>query len=448
MDIAIGVGLLLALILVGIPVGFALGIAGSVSLFMIANPNVVYGLLHQVVYHAASNYVLLTIPMFVLMAEFLGTGGIARDLMIACNRLMRRVRGGLAMACVLAGAILAAASGSSTASVASIASSAFPTMKALGYHKGFSIGTISIAGTLAILIPPSIAFIIYGIITEESIGRLFMAGLVPGILTAAGYMLTIALCVWYRPDLAPMPADNEHAAPAPTSLSSAAVDERSDARAPKLEQHGRVWPVVGLIVIVLGCLYGGVATPSEVAAIGAFGALVVAIALGRLTRRGFITAVGNTLRTSSMIVTIIFGALLFGYFMSYTQVTTALLEWIRDSGMPPMVVLLMMVFFYLVLGMLMDQFAIIVLTVPITYTLMTGLGFDGIWFGVVIVKTAEIGLVTPPMGLNIFIASSATGVTTKEGFMGVMPFVATEILILALLIAFPQIVLFLPNMMW
>jgi tripartite ATP-independent transporter DctM subunit len=226
------------------------------------------------------------------------------------------------------------------------------------------------------------------------------------------------------------------------------VEDRPAARAPKLEQHGRVWPVAGLVVIVLGCLYGGIATPSEVAALGAFGALIIAIGLGRLTRTGFITAVGNTLRTSSMIVTIIFGALLFGYFMSYTQVTTALLEWIRDSGMPPMVVLLMIVFFYLILGMLMDQFAIIVLTVPITYTLMTGLGFDGIWFGVIIVKTAEIGLVTPPMGLNIFIASSATGVTTKEGFLGVMPFVATEILILALLIAFPQIVLFLPNMMW
>ncbi|WP_099865519.1 TRAP transporter large permease [Pararhizobium haloflavum] len=450
MDIAIGIGLLLALILLGIPVGFALGIAGAISLFMIANPNVVYGLLHQVVYHAASNYVLLTIPMFVLMAEFLGTGGIARDLMIACNRLMRRVRGGLAMACVLAGAILAAASGSSTASVASIASSAFPTMKALGYHKGFSVGTISIAGTLAILIPPSVAFIIYGIITEESIGRLFMAGLVPGILTALGYMVTIALCVWYRPDLAPMSvADGERAdAVAPSNLSAASVADRSSARAVKLEQHGRVWPVVGLIVVVLGCLYGGIATPSEVAAIGAFGALIIAIALGRLTRAGFITAVGNTLRTSSMIVTIIFGALLFGYFMSYTQVTTALLEWIRDSGMSPMVVLLMIVGFYLVLGMLMDQFAIIVLTVPITYTLMTGLGFDGIWFGVIIVKTAEIGLVTPPMGLNIFIASSATGVSTKEGFMGVLPFVAMEVVILALMIAFPQIVLFLPDMMW
>lgn len=458
MVIAVGVGILLLLIVLGIPVGFALGVAGTLSLAMIANPAVVTGLLHQVVHHTASNYVLLTIPMFVLMAEFLGTGGVSRDLMIACNRLMRRVRGGLAMACVLAGAILAAASGSSTASVASIASSAYPTMKALGYDRGFSVGTISIAGTLAIMIPPSIAFIVYGIITEESIGRLFMAGLVPGVLTAFGYILTIALCVRLRPALAPQPLDRQGAGAGAagmsakgSSLSSAAVEPSPPAPAGPagdLEQHGRVWPVVALVAVILGCLYGGVATPSEIGAIGALGALAVTSVLGRMTRRGFVSAVGNTLRTSSMIVTIIFGALLFGYFMSYTQVTTALLEAIRDSGLSPMVVLVMLVAFYLVLGMLMDQFAIIVLTVPITYTLMTGLGFDGIWFGVIIVKTAEIGLVTPPLGLNIFIASSATGVSTKEGFAGVMPFVAVELLILALLIAFPDIVLFLPNLMW
>jgi C4-dicarboxylate transporter, DctM subunit len=431
MIITYGIGLLLLLIVLGVPVGFALGVAGALSLTMVANTTVVAGLLGQVVHHTAANYVLLTIPMFVLMSELLGAGGIAQDLMIARNQPLRRVRGGLAMACVLAGAVLAAASGSSTASVATIAGSAFPTMRALGYHRGFSVGTISIAGTLAIMIPPSIAFVVYGIMTEESIGRLFMAGMIPGLLTALGYVVTIAFCVWRRPDLVP----------------DVVRGKAEAATRQEVQQSGRVWPVVLLVVLVLGCLYGGVATPTEVGALGAFGALVISVMLGRLTPSGFKQAVGNTVRTTSMIVTIIFGALLFGYFMSYTQVTTAMLEWIADANLSRYVVLLLVVVFYLILGMFMDQFAIIVLTVPITYTLMTGLGFDGLWFGVLIVKTAEIGLVTPPMGLNIFIASAATGVSTKEGFAGVTPFVVTEIVILILLIIFPDIALFLPDLL-
>ncbi|UEM24492.1 TRAP transporter large permease (plasmid) [Skermanella mucosa] len=432
MIITYGVGILLSLIVIGIPIGFALGLAGTFSLLMVSNVDTVNGLLGQVVHETAANYVLLTIPMFVLMSELLGAGGLAQDLMIACNRLLRRIRGGLAMACVMAGAILAAASGSSTASVATISSAAFPTMKALGYDRGFAIGTISIAGTLAIMIPPSIAFVVYGIITEESIGRLFMAGLVPGLLTAAGYIITIAFMVWRKPELAP-------GVGRPNSGAGAVTEE--------LRQSGNVWPIVGLVILILGALYAGVATPTEVGAIGALGALLLSVMMRRLTGPSLVQAVGNTVRTTAMIVTIIFGALLFGYFISYTQTTTTLLVWIRDSGLSPHAVLLLILAVYLVLGMLMDQFAIIVLTVPITYALMTGLGFDGIWFGVLIVKTAEIGLVTPPMGLNIFISSAATGVTTREGFAGVTPFVVTELIILALLVAFPEITLFLPDLL-
>ncbi|MCE8021962.1 TRAP transporter large permease subunit [Halomonas sp. MCCC 1A11036] len=432
MDIFVGIGLLLLLIVVGIPVGFALGLAGAISLIMITNPNTLAGLLGQVVHHTASNYVLLTIPMFVLMAEFLGASGIAKDLMISCNRLLRKVKGGLAMACVLAGSILAAASGSSTASVASISSAAFPTMKALGYDEGFSIGTMAIAGTLAIMIPPSIAFIVYGIITEESIGRLFMAGLVPGILTALGYIVTIAIAVRLWPHLAPDPKT---------------LEARDQSAGAELRQSGRVWPVVILVVIVLGALYSGIATPTEVGALGAFGALAISMMLRRMTWGAFTAAVGKTLRTTSMIVTIIFGALLFGYFMAYTHVTTAMIEWISMAGLSPYVVLLLVVALYLVLGMFMDQFAIIVLTVPITYAVMTGLGFDGIWLGIVIVKTAEIGLVSPPLGLNIYIASGSTGVSTKKGFAGVSPFLVVDLLVLALIISFPAMTLFLPNLL-
>ena len=352
--------------------------------------------------------------------------------MLACDRLLRGIRGGLAIACVLAGAVLAAASGSSTASVATMVRSAFPTMKKLGYEQGFAIGTISIAGTLAIMIPPSIAMVVYGIITEELIGRLFMAGFIPGFLTAVGYILTIWFCVWRNPKLVP---DRERAR------------AQGDDEIVGLQQQGRIWPVGILILIVLGCLYSGVATPTEVGAIGASGALLISVAMRRMTLRGLIDAVGNTARTTAMIVTIIFGAIIFGYFMAFTQATNTILTWISESGLPPLAVLIAVMVVYILLGMIMDQFAIIVLTVPVTYALMKGLGYDGIWYGILIVKTAEIGLVTPPVGLNVFIASAASGVPPGEGFRGVAPFVITEIIILAILIAFPQISLFLPNLL-
>lgn len=431
MDIFLGLAILLGLIILGVPVGFALGLAGIASLFLLAPLPMIHGLVAQVVHHTVANYVILTIPMFVLISEALAASGIAKDLMLACNRLMRHIRGGLAMASVLAGSILAAASGSSTASVATLSRAAFPTMRKLGYDDGLAIATISVSGTLAIMIPPSIAFVVYGIITEESIGRLFMAGLIPGALTAVGYVLTIMVALRLRPELAPQ-----------------IVARTKDALASSVEeQHGRVWPVVLLVVLIMGALYTGVATPTEVGALGALGAIVLSAALGRIGPRSFATAVANTLRTSAMIVTIIFGALLFGYFMSLTQMTDAMLEWIKASGLSPMTVLLLVVGFYLILGMFMDQFAIIVLTVPISYALMTGLGFDGIWFGVLIVKTAEIGLVTPPLGLNIFIASAITGVPTEKGFRGTVLFLVAEVMLLGLMIAFPEMVMFVPDLL-
>jgi len=431
MTILAGVAILVLLLVLGVPIGFALGIGGAISFLMVGSPAALAGLMQGVVHHTTANFVLLTIPMFVLMSEFLGVGGIAQDLMIACERLMRGVRGGLAVACVLAGAVLAAASGSSTASVATMVRSAFPTMKALGYHQGFAIGTISIAGTLAIMIPPSIAMVVYGIITEESIGRLFMAGFVPGILTAVGYIITIRYCVWRNPKLVP---------------SEEQIKQFTDSQGAQAN-GGRIWPVGILILVVIGCLYSGVATPTEVAAIGALGALVISVLMRRMTWRGMVEAIGNTARTTAMIVTIIFGAVIFGYFMAFTQSTNLILEWISHAGLPPLVVLIGIMLIYILLGMIMDQFAIIVLTVPITYAVIKGLGYDGIWYGILIVKTAEIGLVTPPVGLNIFIASAASGVQPGEGFRGVAPFVVTEIIILAILVAFPEISLFLPNLL-
>lgn len=419
----IGTVVLLLLICLGIPVGFALGIAGVASLAMIVPMDSILALMTKVVHGTTGNYVMLTIPMFVLMAEFLSVGGVAQDLMLASNRLFHKVKGGMAMSCVLAGAVLASASGSSTASAASITRASFPAMNKAGYADSFSLGTIAASGTLAIMIPPSVAFVLYGLMTDTSIGKLFIAGIVPGLLTILGYAITITLLLKLKPHLAP-------------KVGSVVAHDESQGK-------GSVWPIGILILLILGALYGGIATPTEISAIGALGALLISTSTRRMSRGGFNTAIGNTLRTSAMILTIIFSAHLFGYFISFTQVTNDLLALISAHDLSPTLVLVLVVLIYLVLGMVMDQAAIIILTAPITTPLMVGLGFDPVWWGVVMIKTAEIGMITPPMGLNVFVATSAANRDLRTGFVGSVPFVITELILLAILMAFPQISLIL-----
>lgn len=278
------------------------------------------------------------------------------------------------------------------------------------------------------MIPPSIALVVYDILTEESIGKLFIARIGLGIITALGYIATILFVLWRRPHWAP-------------DMMAGLIDEHGETLNPK----GRVWPIGLLVLVVLGALYSGLATPTEVGAIGTFGSFVISLALGRLTPRSIVQALGNTPRTTMIIVTIIFGTLMFGYFMTFMQTTNRLLEFIAGADLFPHVVLIAILSVYLLLGMLMDQFAILVFTVPISYSIITGLGFDPIWFGILIVKTAEIGLVTPPVGLNVLIAYAATNQPTNTNFRGVAPFLVTEILLLILFVAFPQISLFLVN---
>jgi tripartite ATP-independent transporter DctM subunit len=423
MTFAIGVALLLVLMVLAVPIGFALGIAGFVSLGGIVPMGVLQAIMGKVMHETLANSVLLTIPMFILMAEFLSCGGVATDLLMACNRMLRRVRGGLAMACIVAGAIHAAATGSSTASAASLARASFPAMMKAGYAPSFAVGTISIAGTLAIMIPPSVSFVIYGIITETSIGKLFIAGIIPGLLTAVGYIVTISIALKLKPQLGPDANDEKRVA----------TDQRG----------GTVWPMILLIFIVLGGLYSGLATPTEISAIGAAGALVLSIMSRRMDRKDFVGAVSGTLRITSMIMLIIVSSHVVGYFISITHITNTLLGWIAESGMTPTVVMLIVVLIYLILGMFMDQAAVLILTAPISTPLMVGLGFDPIWWGVIMIKTTEIGLVSPPLGLVVFVTSSVTRTNLYSSFKGMIPFLIAEFVTLGLLIAFPILTLWL-----
>jgi len=420
MTIALGLFCIVAFLLLAIPIGFALGLAGIVSLSTLIPERAILALMTKVFHESTANSLILSVPMFVLMAEFLGAGGVAEDLLLACNRLMRRIRGGMAMACILAGTIHAAATGSSSASAASLARASFPAMMKAGYHPQLAVGAISIAGTLAIMIPPSVAFVLYGLMTETSVGKLFLAGIIPGIITALGYVLTISLVLRFKPELGPSP-DRE------------AVVSAGQAN------QGAVWPMMALIVLILGGLYGGVATPTEISAIGAVGALVISIATGRMSRAGFVEAVAATMRISTLIIVIIVGAHFLGYFMTFSKITDAMLAWTSQSGLSPTSVMLLVVFIYLLLGMVLDQGAIIILTAPISAALMTKLGYDPIWWGVIVIKTAEIGLVHPPIGVVLFVTSAATKTDLKTCFLGVVPFLVTELALLGLLLAFPQL---------
>lgn len=427
MTIAIGVGLLVLLLLMEMPIAFAMMIAACVGLYLIGGDMMVSSYLADALHSVSASYVMLTIPMFVLMAQYMAKSGMARDIITSSDAWLRRVPGGLGVACVFASAFMAAIIGSSTASCATMSAAAFPSLRENGYDRKVSVGIIAIAGTLAIMIPPSIVLIIYGILTEQSVGKLLMAGLLPGILTAAGYIVTIWLLAWWRPDLIPKPS-------------------RFDGRA-AVRSLRPIWPAVLLMLVVIGGLYSGIATPTEIGAIGSLAALLIVFGMRRIDRQKFSGTLADTLVTTVMIFAIIAGAMMFGYFLTLTQATQHLMNLIQAADLSPWEVMLILVAIYLVLGMLMDQMAILVLTVPVTFALVTQLGFDGIWYGIIITKTVEIGLVTPPMGLNVFITSGITKVPVGEAFRGVAPFVVADLVVLGLLLAFPEISLLLPGMM-
>lgn len=428
MVVTITLILLFVFLALGMPIAFALGISGSIGLIMLGGFQMFGGILQTTPYESVSSYLLSTIPMFILMAEFMTASGITKDLFFAANKWLGRLPGGLALAAIFAGTGMAAVSGSSTASAATLSSAAVPEMRRYGYQMDFSLGVVSIAGTLAVMIPPSIALILYGILTETGIGSLLIAGIIPGLLTAIGYMITVFIYVKLRPEVAPQ------------------VKEVVPLKE-KFESIKYTWPMLLLIVAVIVAIYTGIVTPTEAGALGAFVAFLIALAMRRLTVQKVNQALSRTLRSTTMILFIVIGAMIFSYFVTVTQVTQNIISFVQASDISKWVVLAAVVVIYLILGMFLDQIAILILTLPFTFPLITSLGFDPIWFGVIVTKTVEIGLVTPPVGLNVFVASGVTGVSTAVAFRGVILFVFVELVILLLLILFPALSTWLPSLM-
>ncbi|MDX5361464.1 MAG: TRAP transporter large permease [Alphaproteobacteria bacterium] len=420
--IVTGILILMAvLFLMGVPVAFTLGISGAVGLWLVGGEGALMGLMATAPYRTTASWLLTAIPLFVLMAELLASSRITTLLFNTANKWVAHFPGGLAIAGIFTAAGLGAVSGSSTASTAAMSQSVTPELIRHGYSPRLAVGTIASAGTLAVMIPPSIILVIYGILTESSIGLLFVAGIVPGLLSVLFYVATVVIYVKRNPGEAP---------PAQRYGWGERIAGLKD-----------IWPMMILFVLVIGGLYTGIVTVTESAGIGAFGALLLAIWFQR--GRSFAAlweALRRTVATVAMIFAIVIGAHIFGYFMTLTGAPQHLLHLVDTLDMEPWTIILILLVIYVILGCFMDQLAILVLTVPIVLPMVERLGYDAIWFGIILVKTVEIGLMTPPLGMNCFVASAISRLSIGEVFRGTIPFVIAELVILTLLATVPGLV--------
>jgi C4-dicarboxylate transporter, DctM subunit len=411
-----------------VPIGVAMGIVGVGGFATLNGAGPALKLLAHVPIRTVTDHNLSVIPLFVLMGAFCTASGLSRELFGAAHAWLGHRRGGLALATIAACGGFASICGSSVATAATMTRVALPEMRRFGYDDGLATGSIAAGGTLGILIPPSVVLAIYGILTDQDIGQLFMAGVVPGLIAVALYMLTVEVVVRLRPGLAPQ-------VPAVP-------------RAERWRTLGRLWAVIALFLFVIGGIYGGVFTATEAAGMGAGGAFAIGVARRRLGRAQIREALVASIQTSASIFTIVVGAMLFGYFLAVTQTPQTFAELLGGLPFGPHGKLALILLFYLVLGCIMDEMAMIILTVPIVFPVIAGLGFDPIWFGVIVVMTVELGMIGPPVGMNVFVIN---GIVPEVGlgriYRGVMPFFLVDILRLVLLVLFPALVTFLPARM-
>ena len=422
----LGFGLMFALLMLRVPIGIAMGISGVLGFGLLSGFAPALNLLGNVPLSVLTDYNLSVIPMFILMGAFCSTAGMSRELFDAGLAWVGHRRGGLGLAAIGACAGFAAINGSSVATAATMSQVALPEMRKAGYDSGLSAGLIAAGGTLGIMIPPSVIFVLYGIMTETDITKLFFAGVVPGLLAVGFYAALVAFIAHRHPDA--FPAGRRYA-----------WGERFAALR-------NLWPTLSLFLVVLGGMYLGFVTVTEAAGIGATGALAIGVLRGQLDRAAIKRALIDSLRVSSAIMLIVVGAYLFGYFLTVTQFTQKAVDLLVGLPIGAYGVLALVMVGYLVLGAVMDELAMILLTVPIVYPVMMKLGFDPVWFGVIIVMAVPFGMICPPVGMNVFVINSiARDISLTRIYKGTMPFIAVDVLRLVLLCAFPVISLWLPG---
>jgi C4-dicarboxylate transporter, DctM subunit len=426
----VGVLILLAVMLTGMPIAFVFGLLGFLGVIYMIGLEPALNMLALDTWEVFSSYTLTVIPLFLLMGMIAFHSGISQRLYYAGHVLFGRVRGGLAMGTILACAAFSACCGSSPATAATMGAVSLPEMRRYKYSDALATGCVAAAGSLGILIPPSITMVIYGIMTENSIGKLFIAGIIPGLVLTILYIITVALVTAVRPDMV------GPAAPSST------IQEKIKA---VLEGVGET---IAVFALIMGGLFLGFFTPTEAGAAGAAGLLLLALARRQLSWKGFQAAVGSSLSTTAMIMLIIAGATIYGHFLALTRLPVVAAEWVMGLGWHPYAVMLVVAGIYLIGGCVMDSLALLLLTLPIFYPVALQLGFDPIWFGVMIVIFMEMAVITPPVGINVYVIKGVAGdVPLGTIFKGIVPFLIAEIVMVLLLLFFPQMATYLPSLM-
>ncbi|NLZ05086.1 MAG: TRAP transporter large permease [Phycisphaerae bacterium] len=419
---------LLLLLTASLPVAFAMAVVGFVGFAVVVSPEAAMSMITMDLYDTFSSYGLTVIPLFVLMGQVAFHAGISRGLFNAAYHWLGALPGGLAMATVGACTAFGAICGSGPATSATMASVALPEMKRFKYSMELGCGAVAAGGGIGMLIPPSVVFIVYGIMTEQSVGKLFIAGIVPGLLIALLFCLTIYVICRRRPQLGP---------PAPRTSWPA-----------KFASLTGVLETLVLFVAVMGGMFAGFFTPTEAAAIGAAGTLVIGLVKRQLTIRKVIRSLQETVRTSCMVMFIVTGAVIFGHFLAVTRIPDELARWLANLPLPGWSIMALIILFYLLAGCFVDALGLIMLTIPIFYPVVMGLGYDPIWFGVIIVVVTMMGVISPPVGVCVYVVSGIErDVPLQTVFRGALPFLGALIVAAILLILFPQLCLFLPEAM-
>jgi C4-dicarboxylate transporter DctM subunit len=425
----LGIVLMVLIFFSRMPVAYVMALVGFLGFSYLVSLGGGLNLLSRDVYSVFSSYGLTTIPLFVLMGQFAFNSGISRNLYDTAYRFLGGTRGGLAMATVAACTAFGAVCGSSPATAATMATVGLPEMKRYGYSDDLATGAVASGGGLGMLMPPSVVLIVYGILTEQSIGELFVAGIVPAILITILFILAIQVSCRIKPSLGP-------------------PGERFTIKQ-RIASLTKMSETMIVFLLVIGGLFFGFFTPTEAGAVGAFLVLLLAAARRRLSWPGFVDSLFETLRTSCMVMLLVAGAVIFSHFLAMSRIPFNVASWVGGLDLPPYAIMAMIVLVYLIGGCFMDALALIMLTIPIFFPVVTNLGYDPIWFGILIVLVTDMGVITPPVGINVYVVSGiAPNVPLESIFKGIVPFLLALIVGTAIIIAIPELILFFPRLMY
>lgn len=423
----IGIAVLLVLVFCRVWIGAAMAVVGLVGYAYLAGWEMAFAVAGMEPLSQVSSYTLACIPAFLLMGAVVANAGVAGDLYNTTYKWLGQLRGGLAMATTISTAAFSAVCGSSIATTVAMGKVAIPEMKKYNYDPKLATGAVAAGGTMGILIPPSVGLILYGLLTEQSIGALFMAGIIPGALEALFYVGTIFILCRFNRQMGP---------PGPWT-----------GWREKILSLKNTSPMLALFMLVIGGIYVGIFTPTEAGGIGAFGAIVITMATRRLNRRNILRSILETVESTAMIIFMIVGAFIFMRFITVSNLSFSLGALVTGLGLSKYGVLIAIIIIYIFLGCFLDVLSLILITIPIFFPIVSALGFNPIWFGIIVTRMGEIGLITPPIGMNLFVMRSVTDEPIGTIYRGVIPFVISDFFHVALLVAFPALALFLPGMM-